>query len=129
METVSIPQYQRTKPQFSKLTSVRVTAIEAYYLPILQKEMNAPSTASVMRLLINDEYEAVQSGERSKDDFIRLDEPKSQSFTFKLSEDEYYRLRDLMFFYDAPTQSAVTSHLIERMIKALDTKAVSNGCL
>ena len=124
METnVSIPQYERNKPQFSKLTSVRLTANEANYLPMIQKATGAPSTASALRLLINTEYDAVQNGDRQQSDFILLDEQYTTTFAFKLSVSEYFKLRELMVFYDAPTQSAVTSHLIEHMIKALNTKA------
>ena len=120
--TVTVPQYKRSKPQFAKLTSVTLTAIEAYYLPIIQKATGAPSTASALRLLLNTEYDAVKSGHRQQSDFILLDEPKTKTFTFKLSETEYFKLHELMSFYDAPTQSAVASHLIEHMIKALDTE-------
>jgi hypothetical protein len=120
--SVSLPQYQRSKPQFDKQTSVKISAVHAYYLPLIQKAMSAPSTASAIRLLISAEYNAICNGDRAQSDLICLDEPKTNTVVFKLSETEYKALHDIMSFYDAPTQSAVISHLIERVIPVISGK-------
>ena len=122
METqTAIPQFEKSKPQFSKSTSVRLTANEWQYLPIIQKATGSPNTASVMRLLLNVEHQEMKDGKRQASDLLIPADVKSQTFTFKLSEDEFYKLIDLKEFYSAPTQSAVCSHLVERMINVLES--------
>ena len=117
--TVSrIPQYPTVAPM--RGTTIRITEKQRANIARIVKATNAQSIGASVRLLITEEINAVNKGQRQPDDYIPTNDPKLYTLGFKVSESDRQSLDKLRTFYHAPSTSDTVCYLMNQVISELE---------
>lgn len=117
-----IPKYSNTERLPLHAMTVRISEYQRANIDRIISATNARSLGASVRLLITEDVTAISEGLRSPADYIPTNEPKLYTVGLKVSDTGREALDRLRTFYGAPSISDTVCHLLNSVIRELDTQ-------